>query len=247
MALRAVIDESGQRAVTRNSSDHFVMSAVVYRDINHDLTSALLAQLREDLNRHPGHRLHWKNIKTHAQRLHAATTLGSTGYIKLASVVVCKPLLVRRLPHEHMTYLFTFRLLLERLSWIAEDEGTTLNYTLSHVAQFPVAKLRQYETKLRELGEATSIKWPHLDEHGGRLDQDTNLEQLQLADIVASATATAFEPNEFGQTERRYLEELVPRIYPCRRNGQRNLPSYGLKMNPWNDPARARYPWVADL
>jgi Protein of unknown function (DUF3800) len=247
VAFHAVIDESGQRAVTQRSSDHFVMSAVVYRDINHANASALLARLRADLNRQPGHRLHWLNLKTHDQRLHAATTLGQTGFIKLVSVVVSKRLLTPTMPHEHMSYLYTFRLLLERLSWLAEDEDSELSYTLSHVRRFPKAKLRQYEARLRLLGERTSIKWNHLDPAGGRLDNDENVEQLQLADLVASATATAFEPNEFGQTEPRYLRELAPRIYPCRRYGVRYLPSYGLKMHPWNDAARERYPWVLDL
>jgi hypothetical protein len=74
------------------------------------------------------------------------------------------------LPHEDLAYLFTFRLLLERLSWIAEGHLTTLAYTLAHVRRFRLAKLRQYEAKLRAI-EAT-IKWSYLDPHGGRLSRD---------------------------------------------------------------------------
>lgn len=243
-----MVDESGQRAVTRRSSDHFVMSAVVYRDVNEDRVMDLLERLRADLDRQPGQRLHWKSIKGHTNRLRGSTTLGNTTFIKLASVVVCKRLLVGTAPpHEHMSYLFTFRLLLERLSWMAEDEGTTLDYTLSHVQRFPMRKLREYEARLRALGGLTSIKWRYLDPSGGKLDQDTKVQQLQLADFVASAQAAAFEPDKYGYTETRYLRELVPRIYPSRRGGRRNLTSYGLKMHPWNDAARAAYPWVLEL
>jgi hypothetical protein len=130
---------------------------------------------------------------------------------------------------------------------MAEDEQTTLRMTIAHVQRFPVAKLRRYEAKLREMGARTSIKWQHLDPRGGQLRADTQVEQLRLADAVASGTAEAFNPNPFGQTEQRYLRELVPRLYESRRGGPRNLPSYGLKMHPWNDAAKALYPWVLEL
>lgn len=150
------------------------------------------------------------------------------------------------MPHEHYSYLYTFRMLLERLSWLAEDGRTPISYTLSHVRRFPLAKLRAYETRLRDLGTDTTIKWPFVDPHGGRLDNDQNVELLQLADVVASATATAFEPSPLGYTEQRYLEALSPRLYRSTRAG-RSVTSYGLKMHPWNDAARAAYPWVAAL
>ena len=69
------------------------------------------------------------------------------------------------------------------------------------------------------------------------------MEELQLADLVASATASAFEPDTFGNTEPRYLREMAPRLY--RHNG--NLTSYGLKMHPWTAAVQAAYPWVQDL
>jgi hypothetical protein len=246
MSLLAVVDESGQRAKTQKSSNHFVMSAVVYRDINHARTSELLRQLRNDLGRQPGQRLHWESIKTHDQRLHASQTLGAATYLKIVSVVVAKRLLPAAMPHEHASYLYTLRMLLERLSWIAQDEGTRLTCTLSHVRRFPLPKLRQYEEKLRNLGNETTIRWEHLDPRGAQFNSDREVEQLQLADISASATAEAFEPNRFGAVETRYVRELAPRLYRSRTPG-RSLTSYGLKMHPWNRAAQAAYPWVNDL
>ena len=139
MSLHAVIDESGQRARTAGSSDHFVLSAVVYRDVNAGLVTALLGELRADLGRQPGHRLHWSGFRTRPQRLWAAHELGRAQYLKIISVVVCKPLIAVALPHEHLSYMFTFRLLLERLSWLAQDHTSVLSYTLSHVRRFPLA------------------------------------------------------------------------------------------------------------
>jgi hypothetical protein len=63
-----------------------------------------------------------------------------------------------------------------------------------------------------------------------------------LADIAASATYQAFEPDQYGNTEPRYLQELTSRLW---RPPSRQLTSYGLKMHPWNDTTKAAYPWVA--
>jgi hypothetical protein len=244
LALHAFIDESGQRARTRKSSDHFVMAAVVYRDFNEHHVTRLLARMRADMGRMPGHRLHWQNFKTHHHRLRAAQLVGGASFLKVTSVVVCKRLLPPAIPDDDSAYLYTFRFLLERLSWLAEEQMEPLSYTLSHVRRFPISKLREYENKLR--GRQTEIHWHFLDPRGGRLANDQKIEQLQLADTAASAIAEAFEPDAFGNTEQRYLRELVPRLYRGP-GGSRPLTSYGLKMHPWNDAARAAYPWVTGL
>jgi len=46
---------------------------------------------------------------------------------------------------RHDTYLYCFRLLLERMSWLAKARGGVVEYTLSHVRRFRIAKLREYE------------------------------------------------------------------------------------------------------
>jgi Protein of unknown function (DUF3800) len=240
--LSAYIDESGGRAHTNQSTDHFVMTAVVFRDVDRPRVCALLAQLRSDLGRRPGDPLHWVNIRGHGQRLHAARTLGLAEYLTISSVVVCKRhFAADDLIHEEdASYLHTLRYLLERLSWLGAPLGGAVEYTLAHIVRFQVAKLRQYEARLKADRKCT-IRWDYL--RPGRIDQPTRVEELQLADLAASATAAAFEPDRFGNTEPRYLVEMAPRIY--RHRG--NLTSYGLKMHPWNAAAKAAYPWVHAL
>lgn len=70
--------------------------------------------------------------------------------------------------------------------------------TLTHVVRFKSSKLRQYETALRNVPEC-QVHWPALDLGGGRLDQLSRLEQLQLADLCASAVFRAFEPDNFRE------------------------------------------------
>ncbi|WP_322755408.1 DUF3800 domain-containing protein [Frankia sp. Cas3] len=241
--LHAFIDEAGGRAVTARSTDHFVMSAVILADAHLPAMAAELAQLRIDLKRRPGDTLHWQNLKGHSPRLHVARTVGALPWLTISTVVVCKRHLSDVLPSEEHAYLYTLRFLLERLSWLAQARGATLDYTLAHIVRFETTKLRRYEAALQADPDCR-IAWGALDSHGGRIDQPSRVEGLQLADMAASATFPAFEPDRFGNMETRYLRELASRLY--RRPG-RPLTSYGLKMQPWNDTTKAAYPWVAAL
>ncbi|MFP5019456.1 DUF3800 domain-containing protein [Pseudonocardia phyllosphaerae] len=238
--LHAFVDEAGVRARTPKSSAHFVMSAVIVPDEALPHAAAVLAGLRADLGRKPGDTLHWRNVKTHSQRLRIAQVIGRTDCMTLSSVVVCKPLLPGPALDEDTAYLYTLRYLLERLSWFARDFRRRLDYTLAHIVRFKLATLRAYEAELRADPDCR-VAWDWLDPHGGRLDQPGNLEYLQLADAVASATFAAFEEDAFGNTERRYLQEMAGRLY---RRGHGNLTSYGLKMHPWSE---TDYPWVTEL
>jgi Protein of unknown function (DUF3800) len=241
--LHAFIDESGGRAVTAKSTDYFVLTAVVIDQRDFSIASQTLAQIRDDLGRMPADPLSWKNIKSHSQRLRAAQLLGSSPF-SISTVVVCKRHLATALPSEDHAYLYTLRFLLERLSWLARDRMTTIRYTLAMITRFRLATLREYEARLRH-APTCQITWEALP-FPGRIDQPTRQEFLQLADLAASATAKAFEPDRFGNTERRYLEMLVPRLYR-RGVGSTALTSYGLKMHPWHEACRQAHPWVGDL
>ncbi|MBP2583369.1 hypothetical protein J3A78_003847 [Streptomyces sp. PvR006] len=241
--LHAFVDEAGVRSRSPKSSDHFVMSAVVIAEQDLPQASLYLEGLRKDLGRQPGDTLHWQNFRKHEQRVHAAKTLGAQEWATISSVVVCK----RHLPAgteltEDQAYLFTLRFLLERLSWLARDSRSVLSVSLAHIVRMKLATLREYEANLR--ADQTQIEWSALNPKGARFEYPNALEFLQLADIAASATFSAFRVDPFGNTERRYLKELAPRLY---RRGAGALTSYGLKMHPWSGSTKAAYPWVAAL
>ena len=178
-------------------------------------------------------------MKTHSDRLRAVQLIAAADFLTLSSVIVGK---------RHFTefdsltddeaYLATLRLLLERLSWIGKDRREVVCYTLSAIVRFKLSTLRAYEAILAQARDHR-IRWEALDTTGGRIDQPPRVEQLQLADFVASATFAAFEPDQWGNTEQRYLQVLSPRLYRRERAG---LTSCGLKMYPWNDAAKSTYP-----
>jgi hypothetical protein len=239
VVLHAFIDEAGQRSATQASSDHFVMSAVVIRDTRLAEVAALHADLRTALRRQPGQELHWVQLRRPGDRDTAAGGLGGMP-IKVVSVVVFKRHL-SQLPHEDLAYMFTFRMILERLSWIARKEKDQVVYTLAHVRRFPLWKLRQYESNLRN--DPGSIDWFSIGGLGS-VDQPSRVEQLQLADIAASATFRAFEPDATGALHPQYVQAFSHRLY---RRPPGPITSYGLKFHPSTDATRAAHPWVAAL
>ncbi|MHB8928804.1 MAG: hypothetical protein ACYC9Q_14375 [Bacillota bacterium] len=69
---------------------------------------------------------------------------------------------------------------------------------------------------------------------------------LQVADACTSACLEAFEPDQFGNPETAYLEEISKLLY--RRNG--NLFSYGLKLFPDDGTVLSRsrgYQWLGRM
>lgn len=207
---------------------------------NMEAGTALLAELRTDLGRQPRDPLSWKNIRTHPQRLHVARKMGGCSDLTISVVVVCKRYL-EPLQEQNLSYMFAFRLLLERLSWIAVANHTQIETTLAQISGFKMEQLREYERRLK--GDITEIKWAAI-KGATKIDQPNRIEHLQLGDLAASAIAQAFNVDEFGNAERRYLMEIAPRLY---RRGSGALTSYGLKFLPWNDATKRAYAWVTRL
>lgn len=241
--LHAFVDESGIVHMTPSSPDHFIMTAVVVRDTNLPRVASLLGQLRDDIRRPADQYLSFKDIRLHNDRLRVSDVIGKQSWLRTISVVVCKRHLQGSLPSIDHAYLFTFRMLLERLSWLAADHGEVATYTLAQINGLKIDKLRDYERRLR--GMETTIQWDHLDPKGGKIDQPQRLEPLQLADLVASSTGRAFNGEKpWNYTEQAYLRNLSSRIY---RKPGRPITSYGLKLHPSRDAVRAAYPWIPAL
>lgn len=218
-----------------------MLSAIVVRDRNVSAINPALESLRADVGRPSGAYLSWKNIRSHSDRLRIAQQLGTYQWMKSITVVACKAYLSPGAMTVDQMYMYQFRFLLERLSWLARSNGEVASYTLAHIRKFQTSTLRTYESALR--AQTTQIDWRHIDPAGGTIDQPQRNQNLQLADLLVSAQAPAFNPDKFGNTESRYLKATEPVIY---RNGT-NVTSYGLKMHPWNATTKAAYPWVAAL
>lgn len=219
------------------------MSAAVVRDRNLDRIPHRLDRLRLELGRSESDYLTWKRIRSHSERLHVARTLGDLNWLRAVTVVTCKRYLDPGRLNETQMYLYQLRFLLERLSWLAQSHNEVLTYTVAHIRGFKLENLREYEQRLRK--SQSTIQWDFLDPRGGQIDQPQRLQELQLADLLVSASAPAFESDRFGNFETGYFLQVAKRLY--RKNGNGTPLGYGLKIHPWKDATKAAYPWAAAL
>ncbi len=241
--LRAYVDESGDRGSSSTATDFFIMSAAVVSDDTRPAVQGRLATIRHALGKPPGTVFHFaKNVKEHGARVYVCEQIGSLDGLTIVNVVMCKRLFVNAIllsTDPQAVYLYTLRFMLERLSWIARDMNDEIVITFAHVKNFPYQRLHEYLATLR--GQPTSIEWSVI--RDVRINQPNKLELLQVADIAASATLRAFQPDRLGVTERRYLGEFAQRLY---RRPPGAITSYGMKLHP-GAAATALYPWVAGL
>lgn len=162
------------------------------------------------LNYARGHVLHFVKF-THAQRLKATQDVAGFAIEAIANVIIDKALLGQPLPAG----------------------GTGAAVTFAHLKRFRSKKLHDYRHAL-ETSDGVDIRWKIFDGHPFRIAAPKEVELLQIADTTASALLRAIEPDRYGNTEPRYLEELTPKLY---RRNQGDVISYGLKTFP---PAASR-------
>lgn len=233
---RVYVDEAGDRGIARRSCCHFVVSAVVVADDDDAVLRSHLAKLRSELGRHPGQVLHFVKF-SHSQRLKAVQEIASSSLAAIINVIVHKDLIGQPLPTGEMAhisrpdpmYLWALRLLLERVSWfIDESDGDRAIATFAHLKGFKAQKLHDYRAAL-EATDEVDIRWSVFEGHPFRIASPKSAELLQIADTAASALFKAVEPDVYGNTEIRYLEELSPKLY---RRGHAKVTSYGLKVFP---------------
>jgi hypothetical protein len=113
------------------------MSAIVVSDTDRPSVQGRLAAIRNNLGKPPGTVLHFaKNIRQHGARVYVCQQLATLTGVTIVSVVMCKrhwtnAAMLTQDPQA--VYLYTLRLMLERLSWIARDRGEEIIVTFAHV------------------------------------------------------------------------------------------------------------------
>lgn len=216
------------------------MSGVIMKSSDRVQALGMLAQLRTDLGMPTGATLHF-NQMAHSSRVHVTSTLGKQPYLTIANVIVCKRELALQIADLDAAYLLTLRYLLERISWYIDDRGGQAYVTFAHIDRFKVSKLDAYIALLQS--SSTEIRWQAL-HLPVRMETMQANHFLQIADSTASGTAQAFEPDRFGNIERRFLEAMAPRLY---RRPPGKLSSYGMKIHPTSAITLPAYAWVNSL
>ncbi len=224
------------------SSTHFVLSAVVFDQDAENKFELEIKELKRGTGRLEQHEISFKKLSD-AQRKFVSERLGQFSAATTIAVVIRKADLTDELRNEHRLYLYTLRLLLERLSWFGKSKQSVVKYTMSHITRLKMEQLRSYEDALRN--SSTEIKWNFLDPKGGSLNVPGKVEQLQMADLFASSIGIAFNaPSEIRPTDHTYLENFYSRLWAP---SPGKIHSYGLKIFPRKQNVKVAYPEVATL
>lgn len=212
----------------------------------------------EILERFPHQRrrdLHFNKLK-HDQRVVACQNLSDKPF---GACVVCSDKItihdIRSAAYEkykekgHL-YNYLVRLLLERVTNICAmksrltGNSCKVHITFSKRGGTDYGVMRDYLFLMRDGREkitpARSIKWDVLNPEDIRVEDHSKRAGLQLADVVTSATYSAFEPNTYGNTEDRYIRLLKQRY--IREN--RSIEHSGITLSPRQS---ARKPEVANI
>jgi hypothetical protein len=227
---RVYVDESGDRGMRPESSEYFVVAALIVKDECDAALRRELATIRAELHRSPDTLLHFRKMG-HPAKVKVTRDLGSSGNVAaITSVIICKRHLDRApfISTADPMYLFALRMLWERISWYVRDHGNRkAKVTFAQIRHFKIDKINAYRTRLERM--ETHMHWPSFEGHPFTMRGVEEVELLQLADSVASAVAAAIEPNNFGDVEDRYLRNLAPKSYRYRNSP---LSTYGLRVFP---------------
>lgn len=207
--------------VIRYSSD---LEAVKWRD-------EISARMPEKKSR----AIHFAEMN-HNQKVMAAQSLADKPIRALSVVANKKALRDGVYCEKNQLYFYLTRYLIERLSWLCRDlrpqvpEGDgRLKIVFSRRGGMSYLQFTEYLDRLKNTGnDLVRIHWPVIDIPGIEAIDHSRRAGLQLSDIIASSFTAGFEPDRYGNCERRYAEILKPIVY----NRSGNYLSYGLKIVP---------------
>jgi hypothetical protein len=234
------IDESGDEGFRfgQGSSDWFILSAVVCRQVNEPLLENAIAEIKRELGWPAGKHLHWKKLR-HLEKKFYAEKLAALKIISV-NIAVHKQRLIERekFQERYRLYYYTARYLLERVTWLIRDvekvktEGDgKVRLWFSNRAGMGYKELREYLDKLRkqsDSGQDVRIVWPHLNVGDVKAIAPGKLPGLQIADAVAGMFYNAFEASKTKGRQPDYAKLFASKLY--RHKG--DVWGYGIKVVP---------------
>ncbi|MBA4209626.1 MAG: hypothetical protein C0454_08865 [Parvibaculum sp.] len=239
----ALIDESGDDGLGNfrepgqqgGASSWLIISAYLVRNSRELETVGWRDEILDLMPRRKERSIHFSKL-SHGQKLMAAQRLAQKP-IRAINIVANKRVIPEGIYREkNQLYFYMTRYLIERISWLCRDmrpqvpEGDgRVRIVFSRRGGMSYPDFRAYLLRLQATEDRQiNIHWPVIDVDAISARDHSTSASLQLADTVASAFASAFEPDTYGNCEWRYAEALKRVVYE--RHG--NYLSYGLKLVP---------------
>lgn len=239
----AYIDESGDDGLAKfrepgqwgGASNWLIISACVTRYVHHLSAVAWRDEISALMPEKKSRQIHFSEMNHH-QKVATVQCLAAKP-LRAINVISAK----RTIPdgvyvERNQLYFYLTRYLIERISWFCRDmrpsvsEGDgTIKIIFSRRGGMSYVDFRDYIDRLRRVqDQEINIHWPVIKTENIDAQDHSRMAGLQLVDVIASAFANGFEPDRYGNCERRYAEILKPIVY-----GRRgNYLSYGVKLVP---------------
>ena len=224
--INAYVDETGDLGWGDRSSPIFAMSAVVVQPEDEGRVRDALSGLRATFGIDDSGSLQWKKTRSHDRRLHLATTVAGLP-IDLVQVVMFKRFLGGTTQGAEALYLYTLRLLLERITWIGRGANRVARVRLAQIRVTGERKINSYLSKV--WNTPNTIEWAYLEGNRVLVHRPEHFEILQLADLTAGPINSAFVETDLGNLVPDYLLRQAPALW---RRDSSAYPSYGFKVMP---------------
>lgn len=243
------IDESGDEGFTTKdgvwvSSKWFVLGALIVRETNDLSLSKCINTIKDNLKfRNKLKPLHFADLN-HEQKKYVIKTICEHGLFRCVYIAVYKPDLKENfLREKEALYRYYTRYLIERVTWLVDDNKGKCNLIFEHRRNTSYEELEAYLNDVTRL-PGNTIR-PNTIKSFKALNKSQS-KNLQIADAVASSLYKALEFNTLGLIEEGYINSLSKFIY---HRGD-NYHSYGLKFFPTScDSSRIQtsHPWVRNF
>ncbi len=229
MDFNCYIDESGDEGIGTGGSRWFILGALIVLGEIDLQTSTMVSRVKHKFGHDDKFVLQWKKIKKHSQKLYICQEY-QTEQWTFACVATDKthPFVTkgRGINLKYQLYNYSARLLLERLSWYARDNGNRKSLPIfEYRSNTSYDEMRDYFRHLRRWMPPTRISWNNLEYRNFKILPKKRSRLLQACDNLCGMVKEGLEYDGYGNIEPRYVLSVGNRFY---RRGS-NLFSYGLK------------------
>jgi len=249
--LHCYIDESGDEGIETGGSRWFILGALIVPEDIDLQTSVMVRRVKNRFGYDDRVALQWKKIKKHSRKIYICQEYKTEQWV-FSCVVVDKthPYITKAsgLKEKYALYNYSARLLLERLSWYARDNGDHRALPIfEYRSNTSYDEMKEYFRYLRGWMPPTQISWNNLEYRDFKILPKKQSRLLQASDNLCGAVKDGLEYDGYGNIEPRYVLTIADRLY--RRN--RNLFSYGLKFLHTNTTILAdlkrEYYWLNEI
>ena len=239
------IDEAGDEGfkfecnLGRGSSKFFVLSAIIVKQELDQKLASIVNDLKKILKYQEKDMhapLHFYKM-SHEKRKVCVNQLVNFKDYTVISIVFQKELLKEPLKLKSVLYNYACKLLLEKVAIFLKANSAKANFIFEHRRNTHYDELEAYMRKVIDCEQYVNSIKPLT---------KSQSKCLQLADIVASSTYQAFEPNQYdGDVEPVYYMKFIDNIFI--HNGK--CLGYGLKLFPSDTDIleQDKYSWINTL